>query len=59
MKAKKKPVETMAAEDLGIDLAPRNEVLEVVGPPSRKEGIKVADVDELIDKLRNEAQVLK
>jgi electron transfer flavoprotein beta subunit len=59
MKAKKKPVETMAAEDLGVDLAPRNEVLEVVGPPSRKEGIKVADVDELIDKLRNEAQVLK
>lgn len=59
MKAKKKPVDTMAAEDMGVDLSPRNEVLEVVEPPGRKEGVMVANVDELLDKLRNEAQVLK
>jgi electron transfer flavoprotein beta subunit len=59
MKAKKKPVETLMAEDMGVDLAPRNEVLEVLEPPSRKEGVTVANVDELLDKLRNEAKVLK
>lgn len=59
MKAKKKPVETINAEDLGVDLAPMVEVLEVMEPPPRKEGIMVSSVDELIDKLRNEAKVLK
>lgn len=59
MKAKKKPVDTIKAEELGIDLDPHNEVLEVMEPPPRKEGIVVADVDELVDKLRNEAKVLK
>lgn len=59
MKAKKKPVETMSADDLGVDLTPRNTVLEVMEPPSRKAGVMVATVDELIDKLRNEAKVLK
>uniref|UniRef100_A0A7S3PBZ9 Electron transfer flavoprotein subunit beta n=1 Tax=Amphora coffeiformis TaxID=265554 RepID=A0A7S3PBZ9_9STRA len=58
MKAKKKPVETMAAEDLGVDLTPQNVVLEVMEPPPRKEGIMVGDVDELVDKLRNEAKVI-
>ena len=58
MKAKKKPVETVNAADLGVDLAPRNKVLEVTEPPPRKEGIKVEDVDALIDKLRNEAKVI-
>ena len=59
MKAKKKPVETIKAEDLGIDLTPLVEVVEVMEPPPRKEGIIVGSVDELIDKLRNEAKVLK
>lgn len=58
MKAKKKPVETMNADDLGVDLAPHNVVMEVMEPPPRKEGIVVADVDELMDKLRNEAKVI-
>jgi electron transfer flavoprotein beta subunit len=58
MKAKKKKVDTIAAEDLGVDLAPHNEVVEVFEPPPRKEGIMVNDVDQLIDKLRNEAAVI-
>jgi electron transfer flavoprotein beta subunit len=59
MKAKKKPVETLQATDLGVDLDPHYQVIEVKEPPPRKEGIMVASVDELIDKLRNEAKVLK
>jgi electron transfer flavoprotein beta subunit len=59
MKAKKKTVETISAEGLGVDLTPRNKVLEVMEPPPRKAGVMVSDVDELIDKLRNEAKVLK
>jgi electron transfer flavoprotein beta subunit len=58
MKAKKKKVDTIAAEDLGVDLAPHNEVVEVFEPPPRKEGIMVNDVDQLLDKLRNEAAVI-
>lgn len=58
MKAKKKKVDTLAADDMGVDLTPRNEVLEVFEPPPRKEGIKVEDVDTLLDKLRNEAGVI-
>jgi electron transfer flavoprotein beta subunit len=66
MKAKKKPVQTIdlqtLAADGGIDtslLDPRNKVLEVMEPPPRKAGVMVYSVDELIDKLRNEAKVLK
>lgn len=59
MKAKKKKVEVINAADLGVDLEPHNQVLEVMEPPPRKEGIVVASVDDLIDKLRNEAKVLK
>jgi electron transfer flavoprotein beta subunit len=59
MKAKKKKVDTISADELGVDLTPRNKVLEVMEPPPRKAGVMVADVDELIDKLRNEAKVLK
>jgi electron transfer flavoprotein beta subunit len=59
MKAKKKPIETIAAEDLGIDLTPRNVVTAVEEPPVRKAGITVPDVDTLIDKLKNEAGVIK
>jgi electron transfer flavoprotein beta subunit len=58
MKAKKKPVDTVNADDLGVDLTPHNEVVEVFEPPSRKEGIMVGSVDELIDKLKNEAAVI-
>ena len=58
MKAKKKKVDTFIAEDMGVDLAPRNVVLEVFEPPPRKKGIAVADVDSLIEKLRNEASVI-
>lgn len=59
MKAKKKKVDTKKAEDFGIDLEPHNTVLDIFEPPPRKEGIIVADVDELVDKLKNEAKVLK
>jgi len=58
MKAKKKKMEVIEAESLGVDLAPRVQVVEVVDPPVRKAGIKVANVDELLDKLRTEAKVL-
>lgn len=58
MKAKKKPVETIPIEDMGIDLTPPHEVLEVYAPPPRKEGVMVSDVGELVDKLRNEASVI-
>lgn len=58
MKAKKKKIDTFQAEDFGIDLEPKNKVLEVFEPPARKEGIFVDDVNQLIDKLRNEAGVI-
>jgi electron transfer flavoprotein beta subunit len=58
MKAKKKPMETMSAADLGVDIAPRFELQSVAPPPARSGGIKVASVDELIDKLKNEAKVI-
>jgi electron transfer flavoprotein beta subunit len=58
MKAKKKKVDTIQADDMGIDLKPRNDVVEVFDPPPRKEGIMVESVDELLDKLRNEAGVI-
>jgi len=59
MKAKKKPVETVNASDMGVDLEAHNKVLEVLEPPPRKEGVMVEDVDALLDKLRNEAKVIK
>lgn len=58
MKAKKKPLDTKAAADFGIDIAPRLEVLKVTEPPKREAGIKVESVDELIEKLKTEAGVL-
>lgn len=56
--AKKKRVDTIKLEDLGIDFTPRIKVESVVAPAERKGGVMVADVDELIDKLKNEAKVL-
>jgi electron transfer flavoprotein beta subunit len=58
MKAKKKPLEVIAAADLGLDLAPRLETLRVEAPPKRQAGVKVPDVATLIDKLKNEAKVI-
>jgi electron transfer flavoprotein beta subunit len=58
MKAKKKPLETVKPEDLGVDVAPRIKTLKVVEPPVRSAGIKVADVAALVDKLKNEAKVI-
>ena len=58
MKAKKKQIDTFSPEDLGVDASPRVTVLKVVEPPARKAGVKVADVAELIDKLKNEAKVI-
>ena len=58
MKAKKKPLETTTPAALGVDVAPRLTTLRVVEPAKRKGGGKVADVAELISKLRNEAKVL-
>ncbi len=58
MKAKKKPIEVLTADALGVDIAPRLKVLKVEEPPKRKGGIKVKTVAELIDKLRNEAGVI-
>ena len=58
MKAKKKAIETLAPEDLGVDAKPRLRVLEVREPEQRKGGSLVADVDELLTKLREEAKVL-
>lgn len=58
MKAKKKPIETLKAADLGVDIAPRLKVVKVEEPPKRQGGIKVGSVAELVDKLKNEAKVI-
>jgi electron transfer flavoprotein beta subunit len=58
MKAKKKPLETLTPEALGVDVKPRLATLKVVEPPKRKAGVKVADAKALVDKLRNEAKVI-
>ncbi len=58
MKAKKKPIEEINVSDLGIDITPRVQQLKVEEPPKRKAGIKVANVAELVQKLKNEAKVL-
>ena len=58
MKAKKKPLDVITPADLGIDVTPSIDILNVVEPPARSAGVKVADVRELVDKLRNEAKVI-
>ena len=58
MKAKKKPIEQLNASDLGVDTSPRIEQIKVEEPPKRKAGIKVASVEELVQKLKNEAKVI-
>ncbi len=58
MKAKRKPIDIMTPEDLGVDVTPRVVVLSVTEPPARAAGVKVASVAELVEKLRNEAKVI-
>jgi len=58
MKAKKKPLDILCPDDLGIDVNSRLKVLSIEQPAKRAAGIKLADVQELMDKLKNEAKVI-
>ena len=58
MKAKKKPIDKMSPADLGVDMTPRLKTLSVVEPSKREGGVKVESVEELVEKLRNEAKVI-
>ena len=58
MKAKRKPIDEIKIEDLNIDIEPRLEILKVEEPKSREAGIMVKSVDEMIEKLKNEAKVI-
>ncbi|MDD9901088.1 MAG: electron transfer flavoprotein subunit beta/FixA family protein [Alphaproteobacteria bacterium] len=58
MKAKQKPLETKTPADYGVDTAPRVVTLKVTEPAKREAGIKVKDIDELVEKLKNEAKVI-
>jgi len=58
MKAKKKPLDVIKPADLGVDVAPRLKTLKVAEPPKRSAGVIVKSVDELVNKLRNEAKVI-
>jgi len=58
MKAKKKPIDSFTSEDLGVDVSPRIKQLKVDEPPKRTKGIMVANVEELVQKLKHEAKVI-
>ena len=58
MKAKKKPLDSLMVDDLGVDMTPRLTIVKVEEPAEREAGIKVADVKELVEKLKNEAKVI-
>ncbi len=58
MKAKKKPIDTLTPDEVGVDVSPRLATLKVVDPPKREAGVKVETVAELVDKLKNEAKVI-
>ena len=58
MKAKKKQIDTMSPADLAVDITPRLKTVKVEEPPKRQGGVKVSDVAELVDKLKNEAKVI-
>lgn len=58
MKAKKKPLDVLTPDELGVDLAPTVEILSVEAPAERQAGIKVESVEQLVDKLKNEAKVI-
>ena len=55
---KKKPIEEITPEELGVDISNRIEVLEVNDPPARDAGVMVSSAAELVDKLKNEAKVI-
>jgi len=58
MKAKKKPIDTLTPDELGVDVTPRLKTLQVSAPPAREAGVIVETVAELVDKLKNEAKVI-
>ena len=58
MKAKKKPINVKSAEELGVDIQPRIENIKISEPPTRQKGVMVADVAELVQKLKYEAKVI-
>lgn len=58
MKAKRKPLDVKAAADFGINLAPRSNIIKVTPPAERQAGIVVSSIDELVEKLKNEAKVI-
>ena len=58
MKAKRKPLEELSLEELGVDVESKVKTLKVESPPERQEGVKVETVDQLVDKLKNEAKVI-
>ena len=58
MKAKRKPLEELSLEELGVVVETKVNTLKVESPPERQEGVKVETVDQLVDKLRNEAKVI-
>ena len=58
MKAKKKPLDSLTIDDLDVDIKPRLQVVKVEEPAAREAGVKVADVKELVEKLKNEAKVI-
>ena len=58
MKAKKKPLDSLTVDELGVDISPRLTIVKVEEPAAREAGIKVADVKELMEKLKNEAKVI-
>ena len=58
MKAKKKPLATIPVSDIGVDVSPRTEIVEVSAPEERQAGVMVESVSELVDKLKNEAKVI-
>ena len=58
MKAKKKPLDVMTPDELGVDVTPRTKILKVSEPPKRQAGARVADIATLVDKLKNEAKVI-
>jgi len=58
MKAKKKEIAKLTADELGVDVAPRVEILKVTEPPARQAGVKVESAAELVAKLKNEAKVI-
>ena len=58
MKAKRKPLEELTVEELGVEVKPTVTTLKVESPPEREEGVKVENVDVLVEKLKNEAKVI-